>query len=72
MFDHLHATAFQGTPLSWTILGPTENINSITRENLSDYVKTHYHAPRMVLAAAGGSIKLRESPIQYMGNFCSV
>ncbi|XP_065828961.1 mitochondrial-processing peptidase subunit beta-like [Oscarella lobularis] len=54
VFDHLHATAFQGTPLSWTILGPTENINSITRENLSDYVKTHYHAPRMVLAAAGG------------------
>ncbi|KAI0990363.1 hypothetical protein GJ496_000112 [Pomphorhynchus laevis] len=26
VFDHLHATAFQGTPLSWTILGPTENI----------------------------------------------
>ena len=25
-FDYLHATAFQGTPLSRTILGPSENI----------------------------------------------
>lgn len=26
VFDHLHQTAYQGTPLSYTILGPTENI----------------------------------------------
>jgi processing peptidase subunit beta len=26
VFDHLHATAYQGTPLGRTILGPTENI----------------------------------------------
>lgn len=26
IFDHLHATAFQGTPLGRTILGPTANI----------------------------------------------
>ena len=26
IFDHLHANAYQGTPLGWTILGPTENI----------------------------------------------
>ena len=25
-FDYLHATAYQGTPLGRTILGPTENI----------------------------------------------
>ena len=25
-FDHLHATAYQGTPLGRTILGTTENI----------------------------------------------
>ncbi len=25
-FDHLHATAYQGTPLGRTILGPSENI----------------------------------------------
>ncbi len=25
-FDHLHDTAYQGTPLARTILGPSENI----------------------------------------------
>ena len=25
-FDHLHATAYQGTPLARSVLGPTENI----------------------------------------------
>ena len=31
IFDHLHAIAYQGTPLSYNILGPTENIKSIDR-----------------------------------------
>lgn len=26
VFDHLHATAFQGSSLGYTILGPTDNI----------------------------------------------
>ncbi len=26
IFDHLHSIAYQGTPLGWTILGPTANI----------------------------------------------
>jgi len=54
VFDHLHSTAYQGTPLGRTILGPTENIKSITSKDLRDYINTHYRAPRMVLAAAGG------------------
>ena len=29
VFDHLHAVAFQGTPLGRTILGPTKNIKSV-------------------------------------------
>lgn len=29
VFDHLHATAYQGTPLGRTILGPSENIKYI-------------------------------------------
>ena len=29
VFDHLHATAYQGTPLGRTILGPTENIKFV-------------------------------------------
>eukprot|EP01097_Dermamoeba_algensis_P003539 TRINITY_DN2444_c0_g1_i1.p1 TRINITY_DN2444_c0_g1~~TRINITY_DN2444_c0_g1_i1.p1 ORF type:complete len:359 (-),score=64.08 TRINITY_DN2444_c0_g1_i1:56-1132(-) len=54
MFDHLHSIAFQGTPLAYTILGPEENIRSINRANLLDYIRTHYTAGRMVLVGAGG------------------
>merc|ERR1711981_241863 len=53
IFDELHATAFQGTSLGRTILGPEENILSITRDDLDKYIKTHYTAPRMVVAGAG-------------------
>ncbi|KAI9719414.1 MAG: hypothetical protein M1812_003485 [Candelaria pacifica] len=54
VFDHLHATAFQGQPLGRTILGPKDNIRSINRDNLVDYIKTNYTADRMVLVGAGG------------------
>lgn len=54
VFDHLHSTAFQGTPLGMTILGPSENVKSIQRKDLLEYIDTHYKAPRMVLAGAGG------------------
>ncbi|XP_067006905.1 mitochondrial-processing peptidase subunit beta [Anabrus simplex] len=54
VFDHLHATAYQGTPLGRTILGPTENIQSISRRDLQEYINTHYKSPRIVLAGAGG------------------
>ncbi len=54
VFDHLHATAFQNQPLGRTILGPKENIQSITRDDLVDYIKTNYTAGRMVLVGAGG------------------
>jgi processing peptidase subunit beta len=54
VFDHLHSVAYQGTPLGRTILGPTKNIKSITRDDLVHYIQTHYKGPRMVLAGAGG------------------
>ena len=54
VFDHLHATAFQNQPLGRTILGPRENIESIMRSDLENYIKTNYTADRMVLVGAGG------------------
>jgi processing peptidase subunit beta len=54
VFDHLHATAFQHQPLGRTILGPKENIQSIQRDDLVNYIKTNYTADRMVLVGAGG------------------
>ncbi|KAK8466609.1 hypothetical protein PHAVU_008G133900 [Phaseolus vulgaris] len=53
IFDHLHATAFQCTPLGRTILGPDKNIRTITKAHLQSYIQTHYTAPRMVIAASG-------------------
>ncbi|KAJ8408999.1 hypothetical protein AAFF_G00240200 [Aldrovandia affinis] len=52
--DLLHATAYQGTPLGHSVLGPTHNARTLTRQDLVEYIQTHYKAPRMVLAAAGG------------------
>merc|ERR1712159_118406 len=53
IFDELHATAFQGNSLGRTILGPEANIMSIQQDDLQKYIKTHYTAPRMVVAGAG-------------------
>jgi processing peptidase subunit beta len=54
VMDYLHAAAFQNSPLGLTILGPTENIKSITKDDLSNYISTFYTAPRMTLVATGG------------------
>lgn len=53
IFDHLHATAFQYSPLGRTILGPAKNIKSITKAHLQQYISTHYTGPRMVVSASG-------------------
>src|SRR5271170_5304888 len=52
VFDHLHATAFQGQALGRTILGPKENIESLTRTEMENYIKKNYTADRMILVGA--------------------
>lgn len=42
--DHLHSTAFQHTPLGRTILGPTQNIQAMTKADVEAYIRTHYTA----------------------------
>jgi processing peptidase subunit beta len=54
VFDKLHETAYMGSSLGLTILGPEENIRSITRSQLEEYIQTHYTGPRVVIAGAGG------------------
>lgn len=53
ILDHLHETAFMGTGLGRTILGPEENIRNLTKADLQSYINTHYTADRFVVAAAG-------------------
>ncbi|RKP39104.1 mitochondrial processing peptidase beta subunit [Dimargaris cristalligena] len=53
VFDHLHATAFQTHSLGRTILGPKENINTLSRTDLKNYISTNYAGDRMVLVGSG-------------------
>jgi len=53
IFERLHETAYRGSMLGKTILGPEENIRNITADQIRDYVAAHYTAPRMVVAGAG-------------------
>ncbi|XP_078448235.1 putative mitochondrial-processing peptidase subunit beta, mitochondrial [Wolffia australiana] len=55
IIDHLHATAFQYTPLGRTILGSAQNFKTITQQHLVDYIATHYTAPRIVISAVGAA-----------------
>lgn len=54
IYDALHEVCFRGTPLSFPILGPPENVKKFKRHQILDFVKTHYITHRMVLCAAGG------------------
>ncbi|GMM49728.1 mitochondrial processing peptidase [Starmerella bacillaris] len=53
LFDHLHSVAFQGQSLGRTILGPKENIETITQSDLQKYIGANYKADRMVLVGTG-------------------
>lgn len=50
-FEHLHATAFQGTSLGLPVSGL--NVENLTEQDLSNFVKSNYTADRMVLVGAG-------------------
>lgn len=44
---------FRGTPYSKTILGPSENIRALSREDIIEYRRDWYTAPRINVAAVG-------------------
>jgi len=51
--DYFDETAFPHQALGRSILSTEEKVASYTRDNLVDYMATHYRAPRMVISAAG-------------------
>lgn len=53
ILDNLHEIAFPTSGLGFTILGPEKNIKKISKQDIKDYVKTHYTADRFVIAGAG-------------------
>ncbi|KAI9498043.1 Metalloenzyme, LuxS/M16 peptidase-like protein [Zychaea mexicana] len=50
-FEHLHATAFQGTSLGLPVAGL--NVENLTSQDLTSFVKANYTANRIVLVGAG-------------------
>ena len=53
VFDHFSATAYPNQPLGRTILGPAKQVSSYKSDDLIQYMNEHYHAPNMVVTAAG-------------------
>lgn len=54
VFNQLHQTAYAGTPLGQSVLGTTENLKSISKSDLRNYIDNHFKSSRIVLTAAGG------------------
>ena len=53
VFDNLQHIAWPDQPLGRSILGTEELVSGMKREDLSGFMASNYHAPGMVLAAAG-------------------
>jgi processing peptidase subunit beta len=53
VLDQLHATAFMGTSLARNALGPKENVLSLKRSDLQEYMKAQHTADKFVIAGAG-------------------
>jgi len=47
------AASYPAQPLGRTILGPVENIRNMTRGQLQNFMKKHYHAGNLIVSVAG-------------------
>ncbi|KAL0902228.1 hypothetical protein ABMA27_000149 [Loxostege sticticalis] len=54
LFDYLHSTAFQGTPLAQTVMGPSCNLYNFNECTISRYLQRFFDPTRTVLVAVGG------------------
>ena len=53
VLDHFSETAYPDQPLGRSILGTEKQVSSFTRSDFTRYMRAHYHAPCMVVSAAG-------------------
>ena len=53
IFDHFQETAFPGQPMGRPTLGTEDGIKGMERSALVTYMRTHYAAQNVVVAAAG-------------------
>ena len=53
VFDHFQGTAFPGQALGRPVLGSVQTVGDLERPALVEYLRRHYGAPGIVVAAAG-------------------
>ena len=53
IFDHFQETAYPDQPMGRPVLGTEERIRAMPRDTLTGYMRAHYAAPNIVVAAAG-------------------
>jgi predicted Zn-dependent peptidase len=53
VFDLVQDAAYPDQPAGRPILGTAASVSALTHGNLRNFLAAHYHAPNMVLAAAG-------------------
>ncbi len=53
IFDHFQESAYPGQPLGRPVLGTEQTIREMSRAGLTGYMRRHYAASNVVIAAAG-------------------
>ncbi|XP_022129465.2 mitochondrial-processing peptidase subunit beta-like [Pieris rapae] len=53
LFDYLHSTAFQGTPLNQSVMGPSQNLYNFNSSSIAAYVEKMFVPPRMIFSCVG-------------------
>jgi predicted Zn-dependent peptidase len=53
IFDHFQETAFPGQAIGRPVLGLADVVGDMSRRTVLGFLRRHYSAPRMILAAAG-------------------
>ena len=53
IFEHLSELSYPDQPLGRSLLGTPQTLAGFNRDNLHNYLTTHYRGPDMVVAAAG-------------------
>jgi predicted Zn-dependent peptidase len=53
VFDLVQDAAYPDQPAGRPILGTVESVSALSRDQLGNFLSAHYHAPNMVLVAAG-------------------
>ncbi|XP_045531229.1 mitochondrial-processing peptidase subunit beta-like [Pieris brassicae] len=53
LFDYIHSAAFQGTPLSQSVMGPSHNLYNINSRSIAMYIEKMFVPARMIFSCVG-------------------